>query len=167
MNYDEYHAYLRGWIMEEAARRVDEFEERMIELAGRMKVSVPLAELCFLAPTWDSSVIVHAAVTYQSFPDDIDPEKRFTLSQQEHADACACMDCGVHTQRIGEYYCLKNEVWYSQTWTTGGCGMLCLGCFEGRLGRKLDANDFVLSVPINNGTANFKRSERFLDRLSQ
>ena len=60
-----------------------------------------------------------------------------------------CADCGVHTITIGEYYRLDDALWtmiaplVGQPWS-----MLCIGCVEGRLGRRLVPADFPV-VPCN------------------
>lgn len=55
-----------------------------------------------------------------------------------------CLDCEVCTRCIREYpYALHDRLWYS---TLGlDVGMLCVGCVERRLGRKLRAYDFVFA----------------------
>lgn len=71
----------------------------------------------------------------------------------------ACVDCGVDTGRISEYYMLLDEVWAA----AGNIrGMLCIGCLEARLGRQLSARDFS-DAPLN---FIFPQSARLYDRLS-
>ena len=57
-----------------------------------------------------------------------------------------CLDCGVNTDEIGEYYMLTSEVWKEAvpdlTW------MLCINCVELRLGRQLWPEDFM-DAPLN------------------
>jgi hypothetical protein len=48
-----------------------------------------------------------------------------------------CLDCGVNTGTIGEYYILRDEVWLAAV--PRRHGMLCLGCVEARLHRRLTA----------------------------
>jgi hypothetical protein len=68
-------------------------------------------------------------------------------------DLCCC-DCGVDTmplERDGgrdccEYYMVHNDVWRAAGMQAG---VLCIGCLEGRLGRRLTPQDFTNS-PINN-----------------
>lgn len=57
-----------------------------------------------------------------------------------------CKDCGVNTLHIDEYYMLADEVWDSIYKKRRG--MLCIGCVESRLGRKLVPADFA-DVPLN------------------
>ena len=51
-----------------------------------------------------------------------------------------CMDCDVNTQEIGEFYMVDWELWEQAV--PGGKGMLCIGCLEARLGRRLEPTDF-------------------------
>lgn len=74
-----------------------------------------------------------------------------------------CMDCGVNTSEIKEYYTLVDEVWLRAN--PKDFGMLCLACVENRLGRLLTRDDFDMEAPINLGV--FGRSERMLDRLGE
>lgn len=59
----------------------------------------------------------------------------------------ACVDCGVNTARLGEYYMVWPDVWASSGLRHDD-GMLCVGCLEHRLGRRLNAVDFT-AVPVN------------------
>ncbi len=74
-----------------------------------------------------------------------------------------CTNC----ENEDEYYMVKNEIWAQ--YGNGG-GMLCIGCLEERMDRKLTPDDFV-DVPINylvwNGI-NMEppyKSDRLLNRL--
>lgn len=75
-----------------------------------------------------------------------------------------CLDCGVNTMAIDEYYMVEGDLWRLATRGTDGAGMLCLGCLEARIGFPLVASDFI-DAPINKGF--FPRSPRFLSRLSR
>jgi hypothetical protein len=96
-----------------------------------------------------------------------------------------CKDCGVNTSKIGEYYMIHTDLWKQVNQGVDDTGMLCLGCVEERLGRKLNRRDFP-AIPLNDptreipaavmklrkalGTENAKDaefSERFLDRLGR
>lgn len=55
-----------------------------------------------------------------------------------------CLDCGIDT--IDEYYSVWDDVWLRAN--PSGDGMLCIGCLERRLGRRLTALDFT-AAPIN------------------
>lgn len=70
-----------------------------------------------------------------------------------------CLDCGVDTSVIGEYYMLKDAIWLQAN--PAGEGQLCIACVERRLGRQLSPEDF-LDAPIN-----FRAtvSDRVTDRL--
>ena len=79
-----------------------------------------------------------------------------------------CVDCGVDTGAIDEYYIVNDRVWY-QAWPDytqngyPGDGMLCIGCLERRLGRTLASGDFE-HLPINN---ELHGSSRLRDRLTR
>jgi hypothetical protein len=73
-----------------------------------------------------------------------------------------CLDCGMDTRQAGEYYMLRPDVWL--TAHPDGTGMLCVGCVEQRLGRRLERPDFV-DCAIN-GLPTTTRSKRLKDRLS-
>jgi len=75
-----------------------------------------------------------------------------------------CVDCKVDTHKIHEYYMVKPEIW-SESGMKYHDGMLCIGCLENRLHRKLIRDDFDLTLPINTISWN-KTSERLKDRLS-
>jgi hypothetical protein len=62
---------------------------------------------------------------------------------------CLCLDCGADTVEIDEYYMLHDAIWLVANPDTDG--MLCIGCVEGRLGRRLGPSDFV------NAGVNFSR----------
>lgn len=51
-----------------------------------------------------------------------------------------CLDCRVDTGRIGEHYMLVDSVWAQAH--NSKTGMLCVGCVEARIGRRLCAADF-------------------------
>lgn len=57
-----------------------------------------------------------------------------------------CLDCGVNTDEIGEYYMLTSEVWKEAV--PDLTGMLCISCVELRLGRQLWPEDFM-DAPLN------------------
>jgi coenzyme F420-reducing hydrogenase beta subunit len=50
-----------------------------------------------------------------------------------------CADCGVCTYCAGEYYMVRDELWRKYG---AGDGMLCVGCLERRVGRRLEGTDF-------------------------
>jgi hypothetical protein len=72
-----------------------------------------------------------------------------------------CIDCGVNTSTIGEYYVVNDEVWTQAFGKPDQHGMLCIGCLEARLHRRLLPSDFR-PCPANffNG-----KSPRLLSRL--
>lgn len=76
----------------------------------------------------------------------------------------ACLDCGTLTWLIGEYYMLQDRVWSEAN--PAGKGMLCIGCLEHRLGRRLEPSDFT-GAPINTQPARLElsQSKRLNSRL--
>lgn len=73
-----------------------------------------------------------------------------------------CVDCEVDTGKIREHYFVHTTLWLSVMPTTKG--MLCVGCLEKRLGRKLCRADFP-PVFINNPRFEPK-SQRLMERLA-
>lgn len=62
-----------------------------------------------------------------------------------------CHDCGIDTLPVecpdrAEYYMVTKELWDAH-----GCGydLLCIGCLEVRMGRTLNASDFITDLPVN------------------
>jgi hypothetical protein len=61
-----------------------------------------------------------------------------------------CHDCGTETLPVdwgyrAEWYMVKDEIWDA---VGPGEGFLCIGCMEGRMGRRLNADDFI-DAPVN------------------
>ena len=80
-----------------------------------------------------------------------------------YSGAFDCVDCGVHTADIGEYYMVNDDVWTVHGVNTG---MLCIGCLEHRMNRQLTSNDFsncALNIVNNN---HYDQSQRLVDRLT-
>ena len=77
--------------------------------------------------------------------------------------ALKCLDCGVNTSAIKEYYMVRDDVWAEAIGSQDACdaGMLCIGCLENRLCRRLTSSDFA-PVPINSGS---NHSHRLMSRL--
>ena len=71
-------------------------------------------------------------------------------------EAFRCLDCSMMTEN--EYYMVHDEIWHS----VAGEGMLCIGCLENRLGRRLSKDDFT-DAPVNDLSC--ERSERMKSRL--
>ena len=89
--------------------------------------------------------------------------------------AYRCADCGVDTFAINEWYMVKDELW-QYAWsgrrrsgvpafTSKADEILCIGCLEDRIDRKLVADDFT-DVPINDPT-DTDISARMRDRLTR
>lgn len=72
-----------------------------------------------------------------------------------------CVDCYLDTYEADEYYMVHNHLW---TIYGPKRGMLCIGCLEERMGRKLNAADFT-DYPINRNPDQY-RSSRLRNRLS-
>jgi hypothetical protein len=68
----------------------------------------------------------------------------------------------VDTGKIGEHYMLKDDVWFSVHGSKKG--MICLGCVEKRLGRRLVPDDFNDSH-VNHPQPGKIMSARFVNRL--
>lgn len=77
-------------------------------------------------------------------------------------DGFECLDCGVDTSLIHEYYMVKNRVWLKAH--PADDGMLCIACLETRLGRVLTHKDFT-DAPINL-PGGWQQSERLLARIN-
>jgi hypothetical protein len=77
-----------------------------------------------------------------------------------------CADCGVCTHTIGEYYMVEHDVWDQ---VCKRKEMLCIECFEDRLGRTLTSADFI-KCPVNDVNdpdfPMWSRSDRLLNRLA-
>ncbi len=69
-----------------------------------------------------------------------------------------CLDCTTDVIAIGEYYMLEDVVWLEAN--PRDRGMLCVGCLEARIGRRLTWDDFT-GAPCNSGP----KSERLHERM--
>jgi hypothetical protein len=78
-----------------------------------------------------------------------------------------CLDCRNETTfKKGpcEYYMVHNELWARANPQVNG--MLCIGCLEDLIGRRLTPDDFT-DVPINNQPLNWNlKSNRLASRLA-
>lgn len=76
-----------------------------------------------------------------------------------------CMDCGIDTYKIREYFMVEDHLWIESV--PEYHGILCIGCLEARMGRQLDSKDFPSHLPINkpNGLF-FPHSDRLRARLT-
>lgn len=72
-----------------------------------------------------------------------------------------CLDCGIDTGKIKEFYFVTTEIWLQAVDSANG--MLCIGCLEKRLGRILDKEDFP-NITINSVRFNDK-SQRLMSRM--
>ena len=71
-----------------------------------------------------------------------------------------CADCGIDTSAADEYYMLHDRVWRKAAGKDIEA-MLCIGCVETRLGRKLTPRDFT-KCAVNR---DFAKSARLHARL--
>lgn len=76
-----------------------------------------------------------------------------------------CADCARECtppdeSEVWEWYMVHDQVWSDAG--MGPHGVLCVGCLEGRLGRRLDRGDFP-DLPVN--VPSPTKSERLNDRL--
>lgn len=71
------------------------------------------------------------------------------IFDDEDMENFICLDCGINTADIGEYYMLTSAVWQEAAPDEGDLGgMLCVNCVELRLGRQLWPEDFM-DAPLN------------------
>ena len=87
--------------------------------------------------------------------------------------ATQCVDCGLGTYAADEYpHTIKTEVWEQvwvgrrKSWRAPGTEILCIGCLEDRLGRRLTRTDFT-SAPCNDPYRGHAMSARLRARLTQ
>jgi hypothetical protein len=74
-----------------------------------------------------------------------------------------CFGCDRDTGKMGEYYLIHDTLWKAH----GVEGMLCIGCFEARLGRRLTPADFTDCNVNNDDDENDYKSDRLRDRLGR
>jgi hypothetical protein len=89
----------------------------------------------------------------------------FRHLRRKCARSARCADCRVDVHAIDEYFMLHDSVWFIATRAPGRRKhprMLCIGCTEERLKRRLIPSDFT-RAPINHGS--FPRSKRMIDRV--
>lgn len=84
---------------------------------------------------------------------------------QEEYPEFNCLDCEASTMQNGEYYMIHNWLWIQAN--PKDSGMLCIGCLEARLGRKLTKYDFT-DAPVNHVNQHsimLYKSKRLVNRL--
>lgn len=77
-----------------------------------------------------------------------------------------CTDCGVDVYALGEYdYCLRPGLW--RRIDPAGGAVLCIGCLEGRLGRRTGRWDYSADAAevSRSKVMPTRRSGRLADRL--
>ena len=75
-------------------------------------------------------------------------------------DLYLCVDCKIDTEKISERYMVHMELWLT-VMPSHDAGMLCIGCLEARLGRKLRQEDFF-DAPMHKVEL---KSKRLMARL--
>ena len=114
----------------------------------------------------------------QERPSRLKPMRERRWLTREAACGTNCVDCGVGTLTLREWYMVKDDVWElawagrRKSWykdvpdCTLGVEVLCIGCLEKRIGRKLTACDFtdalVNDLRLGNNSARLR--ERLLDK---
>lgn len=83
------------------------------------------------------------------------------MKRRRKPDRFDCLDCSASTLDIGEYYMVHDHVWL-RSGAAKKDGMLCIGCLETRLDRRLTVADFT-DCPLNR-TLKW-HSARLLSRL--
>jgi hypothetical protein len=82
-------------------------------------------------------------------------------------DNSNCADCGLDTIEAGEWYGVHDEIWL-QAWDhisrLPGQQILCTGCLEKRIGRRLTPRDFT-DAPTNDPHRDSFVSDRMFERL--
>lgn len=86
------------------------------------------------------------------------------FDSREYGSDFDCIKCDIDTLEIGEYYMVHNHIWLSANSNPNGNGMMCIGCLEQQLGRRLTLEDFT-SAPINHMRRSY-RSNRLEKRLA-
>lgn len=87
-------------------------------------------------------------------------QKSITRKLHNRRSKWDCVDCDTNTSY--EHYFAKNEVWIGEAGMSE-TGMLCIGCLETRIGRRLTPDDFT-DAHINNPKTH-PMTERLLSRL--
>jgi len=72
-----------------------------------------------------------------------------------------CLDCKIDTGKAYEHYMLIDKIWSKIH--NSNKGMLCIGCAETRLGRRLNSGDFK-DCHVNNPKL-YNMSARLLQRI--
>lgn len=90
-------------------------------------------------------------------------KREFLLLAIEAADIVGCADCAICSVdccAIEEYYMVTNDLWRQHGVRHG---MLCVECFESRMGRELQPRDFMPSAADNQPGR--QHSDRLRNRL--
>lgn len=79
-------------------------------------------------------------------------------------DEFDCLDCRQNTSVMNEYYMVQFHLW--ARFVPEHHGMLCIGCLEDRMGRKLVGADFTDALINEYEHPIIDQSERLRSRLS-
>jgi hypothetical protein len=108
------------------------------------------------APYTDDARALSSELQDLAYACDIDEDAR---ENEERRRAVLCLDCGADTIAIAEFYMVRDEVWAQVAEPDEG--MLCVGCCEKRLGRRLVPDDFTDCV-FNHGHRSARLRARVL-----
>lgn len=111
--------------------------------------------------TLDIDKYLESVIIYKTFAPQLLFERRRVVSGKSRRKFL-CIDCRIDTGKIGEFYFIETGTWLSVMSTIKG--MLCVGCIEARLGRKLVPDDFT-SATVNSPKYGVK-SLRLMSRLA-
>lgn len=89
-------------------------------------------------------------------------EGSYSLTAEE-IEMFTCKGCRFDTFENDEYYMVQFSMWQTVVPTHLRDAMLCIGCLEGYLGRKLSTSDFT-EAPVNYMG---EKSDRLKDRLGE
>jgi hypothetical protein len=105
----------------------------------------------------DGQAILQAFGLLADLAENLDTDRRY---ESENTN-CAC--CGKDTQKIGEYYDVKDAIW-QEAGKHFAEKVLCVGCLEEKLGRPLVPEDFS-NAPVNLNLA--RKSARLRQRMGK
>ncbi len=96
----------------------------------------------------------------------VDDAREFLLALSLELPRSFCSDCGwkINTSEHKEWFMLEDSLWES---FRGSPRVLCVGCVEERLERRLTVADFDWDIPLNQEivSGDFSASKRLLSRM--
>ncbi len=102
----------------------------------------------------DGQAILQAFGLLADLSENLDTDRRYESENTK----CAC--CGEDTQKIGEYFDVKDAIW-QEAGKQFAKKILCVGCLEEKLGRALVPDDFSNAL-VNHNLA--RKSARLRQR---